>query len=173
MGARVYDPYTGTFTQPDPIQGGGATAYGYTDGDPVNETDLSGDVSIKTAGGRIICAGLACLGLARGDKDVPAQQPSGRASSGQVVGKGGGYNAPKSAPAPAPNNETSTQPGARIKYSPPTGTGGAEGTVDPSALSGDDARTVTLWGLLGGAAATAWQLVKGGWNTLPSLPPGE
>ena len=43
MGARVYDPYTGTFTQPDPIQGGGANAYGYTDGDPVNEKDLSGD----------------------------------------------------------------------------------------------------------------------------------
>jgi uncharacterized protein RhaS with RHS repeats len=42
MGARVYDPYTGTFTQPDPIPGGGANAYGYTDGDPVNETDLSG-----------------------------------------------------------------------------------------------------------------------------------
>jgi uncharacterized protein RhaS with RHS repeats len=42
MGARVYDPYTGTFTQPDPIQGGGANAYGYTDGDPVNETDLTG-----------------------------------------------------------------------------------------------------------------------------------
>jgi RHS repeat-associated protein len=43
MGARVYDPYTGTFAQPDPIQGGGANAYGYTDGDPVNETDLTGD----------------------------------------------------------------------------------------------------------------------------------
>jgi hypothetical protein len=43
MGARVYDPDTGTFMQPDPVQGGGANAYGYTDGDPVNETDLSGD----------------------------------------------------------------------------------------------------------------------------------
>jgi hypothetical protein len=43
MGARVYNPYTGTFTQPDPVQGGGANAYGYTDGDPVNETDLSGE----------------------------------------------------------------------------------------------------------------------------------
>jgi hypothetical protein len=49
MGARVYDPYTGTFTQPDPIKGGGANAYGYTDGDPVNETDLSGD-SASAAG---------------------------------------------------------------------------------------------------------------------------
>jgi hypothetical protein len=42
MGARVYDPYTGTFLQTDPIQGGGATPYGYTDGDPVNERDLTG-----------------------------------------------------------------------------------------------------------------------------------
>jgi uncharacterized protein RhaS with RHS repeats len=42
MGARVYDPYTGTFTQADPIQGGGANAYGYTNGDPVNMTDLNG-----------------------------------------------------------------------------------------------------------------------------------
>jgi uncharacterized protein RhaS with RHS repeats len=43
MGARVYDPDTGTFLQTDPVKGGGANAYGYTDGDPVNELDLSGD----------------------------------------------------------------------------------------------------------------------------------
>jgi uncharacterized protein RhaS with RHS repeats len=43
MGARVYDPYTGTFLQTDPLLRGGANAYGYTDGDPVNQTDLSGD----------------------------------------------------------------------------------------------------------------------------------
>jgi len=42
MGARVYDPYTGTFLQTDPIPGADANAYGYTDGDPVNETDLTG-----------------------------------------------------------------------------------------------------------------------------------
>jgi RHS repeat-associated protein len=27
MGARVYDPYTGTFLQTDPIQGSAANAY--------------------------------------------------------------------------------------------------------------------------------------------------
>jgi RHS repeat-associated protein len=43
MGARVYDPYTGTFLQTDPVQGGGDSAYGYANGDPVNETDLGGD----------------------------------------------------------------------------------------------------------------------------------
>jgi RHS repeat-associated protein len=46
MGARVYDPYTGTFLQPDPIPGADANNYGYTDGDPVNETDLTGERSI-------------------------------------------------------------------------------------------------------------------------------
>jgi len=45
MGARVYDPYTGTFLQTDPIPGADANAYGYTDGDPVNETDLTGDAT--------------------------------------------------------------------------------------------------------------------------------
>jgi hypothetical protein len=118
MGARVYDPDTGTFLQTDPDPGADPNAYGYTAGDPVNETDLSGDVSIKTGAGRIICTGLACLGLSRGEKDVAAEQPSGRASSGQVVGRGGGYNAGKSAPAPPPNNDTSTQPGAKIKWTP-------------------------------------------------------
>jgi RHS repeat-associated protein len=46
MGARVYDPYTGSFLQTDPVQGGGLNAYGYTGGDPVNETDLSGECFI-------------------------------------------------------------------------------------------------------------------------------
>jgi RHS repeat-associated protein len=45
MRARVYDPYTGTFLQTDPIPGADANAYGYTDGDPVNETDLTGAAS--------------------------------------------------------------------------------------------------------------------------------
>jgi RHS repeat-associated protein len=62
MGARVYNPYTGTFTQPDPIQGGGATAYGYTDGDPVNETDLSGEaVNPICEGARGAAATQACF----------------------------------------------------------------------------------------------------------------
>jgi hypothetical protein len=41
MGARVYDPYSGTFLQTD-LLSQGPTPYGYTAGDPVNETDLSG-----------------------------------------------------------------------------------------------------------------------------------
>jgi uncharacterized protein RhaS with RHS repeats len=76
MGARVYDPDTGTFLQTDPIQGGGANAYGYTDGDPVNETDLSGDCGfpigcLEAAGGAILRGGEdAGSGLLDGAKGV-------------------------------------------------------------------------------------------------------
>jgi hypothetical protein len=42
MGARDYNPYTGTFLQADPIQGGGLNTYGYANGDAVNQTDLTG-----------------------------------------------------------------------------------------------------------------------------------
>ncbi|MFC9843931.1 DNRLRE domain-containing protein [Streptomyces sp. NPDC060223] len=42
MGARGYDPATGTFLQTDPVAGGGDNAYGYCSGDPVNCTDTSG-----------------------------------------------------------------------------------------------------------------------------------
>lgn len=40
-GARVYNPATGLFAQTDPIDGGGATQYGYPY-DPVNMEDLTG-----------------------------------------------------------------------------------------------------------------------------------
>jgi uncharacterized protein RhaS with RHS repeats len=69
MGARVYEPYTGTFTQPDPIQGGGANAYAYTNGDPVNELDLTGDYEfLADAQGGVILPG--------GDDSGPATAPT-------------------------------------------------------------------------------------------------
>jgi uncharacterized protein RhaS with RHS repeats len=67
MGARVYDPDTGTFTQPDPIEGGGANAYGYTDGDPINELDLSGN-SVVLCSEMAGSAKKSCNGALKADR---------------------------------------------------------------------------------------------------------
>jgi uncharacterized protein RhaS with RHS repeats len=42
MGARGYVPQLGRFVQMDPMAGGSANPYAYTDGDPVNSSDLTG-----------------------------------------------------------------------------------------------------------------------------------
>jgi RHS repeat-associated protein len=49
MGVRLYHPDTGRFLQPDPIDGGSATAYDYCNADPVNTFDLAGTWSWKSA----------------------------------------------------------------------------------------------------------------------------
>jgi RHS repeat-associated protein len=41
MGARGYNPITGQFLSPDPVQGGNETPYNYPN-DPVNKNDISG-----------------------------------------------------------------------------------------------------------------------------------
>lgn len=43
MGARLYNPVTGSFTSVDPVTGGNETAYGYPL-DPVNGVDLDGQL---------------------------------------------------------------------------------------------------------------------------------
>ncbi len=43
MGARSYVPQLGRFLQSDPVSGGSGNAYAYTDGDPLNTYDLTGD----------------------------------------------------------------------------------------------------------------------------------
>jgi hypothetical protein len=44
MGARVYSSATGRFLQTDPVSGGSANPYDYGAADPINNTDLDGNV---------------------------------------------------------------------------------------------------------------------------------
>ncbi|QDP94996.1 DNRLRE domain-containing protein [Microlunatus elymi] len=48
MGARIYNPATGSFTSADPVYGGGSTSYGYPT-DPINTQDLDGNTWWKRA----------------------------------------------------------------------------------------------------------------------------
>lgn len=43
MGARSYIPQLGRFLQTDPVSGGSANAYAYVFGDPINQSDPSGE----------------------------------------------------------------------------------------------------------------------------------
>ncbi len=45
MGARSYVPQIGRFLQTDPVAGGSSNAYAYSSGDPVNNSDPSGESS--------------------------------------------------------------------------------------------------------------------------------
>ncbi|MEX5713237.1 RHS repeat-associated core domain-containing protein [Parafrankia sp. FMc6] len=42
LGARLYNPNLGRFLQTDPISGGSASRYDYTNQDPANGSDLQG-----------------------------------------------------------------------------------------------------------------------------------
>ena len=61
MGARSYVPQLGRFLQPDPQPGGSANAYAYTHGDPLNESDPSGQWSLNQTSG-----GLSAVGEGEG-----------------------------------------------------------------------------------------------------------
>ncbi len=45
MGARGYNPITGQFLSPDPIQGGNETPYNYPN-DPINYSDITGNLGL-------------------------------------------------------------------------------------------------------------------------------
>jgi RHS repeat-associated protein len=46
MGHRQYDPVIGRFLSIDPVQGGSASQYDYTDQDPINSLDLDGTQTV-------------------------------------------------------------------------------------------------------------------------------
>ncbi|HEV7944037.1 MAG TPA: RHS repeat-associated core domain-containing protein [Solirubrobacteraceae bacterium] len=63
MGARSYVPQLGRFLQPDPQPGGSENAYAYTHGNPLNETDPSGEWSLNETSG-----GLSAVGTGEGQQ---------------------------------------------------------------------------------------------------------
>jgi RHS repeat-associated protein len=63
MGARSYVPQIGRFLQPDPRPGGSENAYTYTHGNPLNETDPSGEWSLNQTSG-----GLSAVGTGEGEQ---------------------------------------------------------------------------------------------------------
>ena len=48
MGARGYNPITGQFLTPDPVQGGNETPYNYPN-DPINKSDISGSLGLLSS----------------------------------------------------------------------------------------------------------------------------
>nr|WP_239149242.1 DNRLRE domain-containing protein [Streptomyces sp. SID12501] len=55
MGVRLYNSGTGRFLSVDPILGGSANAYDYTNQDPVNQVDLAGTKAAHRTCGIITC----------------------------------------------------------------------------------------------------------------------
>ena len=57
MGARPYHPALGAFLAPDPVLESGYNLYGYTNGDPINSSDSSGNLTEDDMGTILIGAG--------------------------------------------------------------------------------------------------------------------
>ena len=70
MGARGYNPITGQFLSPDPVQGGNETPYNYPN-DPINVQDIAGNWGMLASwafgalfnAGAIALAAAGCIGL--------------------------------------------------------------------------------------------------------------
>jgi RHS repeat-associated protein len=92
MGARSYVPQLGRFLQVDPIPGGSANAYAYTHGDPVDESDPTGEYTVGGPSAALIAATAeiadqgaaeqaAINAAARAEAERKAQQAAALAAS--------------------------------------------------------------------------------------------
>jgi RHS repeat-associated protein len=66
VGARAYLPATGEFLTADPLVDSGQNLYGYTDGDPINAKDTSGNESETDWTWVWVAVGAAALSIALG-----------------------------------------------------------------------------------------------------------
>jgi hypothetical protein len=114
MGARVYDPYTGTFLQTDPVPGADASAYGYTDGDPVNETDLTGQDA--AAVGAAEGAGAACSETLFFALACAVVAYGGTTALEAIAGSGGSSSSGRSGPPPPPSTGANGPTGVNTAY---------------------------------------------------------
>ena len=62
MGARGYNPITGQFLSPDPVQGGNETPYNYPN-DPINVNDISGFMGFWQTLGATVIISLVAIAL--------------------------------------------------------------------------------------------------------------
>lgn len=107
MGARPYHPALGAFLAPDPVLESGYNLYGYTNGDPINSSDSSGNLTEDDMGTILVATGAvaAVLGgalfgagrfkvfrsIQRADNELQVARWKGRtlAAIGGVLGAAG------------------------------------------------------------------------------------
>jgi RHS repeat-associated protein len=78
MGARSYVPQIGRFLQNDPIPGGSANPYAYTNGNAINETDLTGEYAENNYSARI---------FAEEDNEAIGQEAAREAAAREIAAR--------------------------------------------------------------------------------------
>jgi len=138
MGARVYLPTLGRFTQVDPVSGGNANDYVYAV-DPINSNDFSG---------RFLLQGGAGAGSLQNAAGAVRVQPAAPAPYYQPAATFYTYNAPAKAnsvvlrattPAAKPRDNSTAMPVATVKLLPILADGVSQwkaGISQPSQASG-------------------------------------
>lgn len=74
MGARIYLPTLGRFLEVDPVEGGSANDYDYTNADPINSTDLDGQARKRKNGADAADGGCRWVPYPHHGKRVPKCQ---------------------------------------------------------------------------------------------------